>query len=135
MKKNREKKIIDLIFEIGILATVVFIALQALPVSASELVEGRILKIQPDSGIVTLLDFFDGTKKEIILQDTKGVKKNSAVRMWLLDEQGTTLKAKKIEPLEKFDSTGMKRRLRKALGAMKGHGSKRHGHRGRCGRR
>ncbi len=133
MNRNKRRKI-DLI-TLNIFALIVSAILAwAFPLVASDFLEGRILEIHQDSGTVTLLDFFDGTKKEIVLEDTKGIKKNSIVRLWLLDKQDATLKAQKIEPVERSDSTGMKRRLRKALGAMKRHGSKGYGHRGRCGR-
>ncbi len=108
----------------------IFFIWVSFPVAAADLIEGRVVNLHPESRTVTVLDFYDSAKKEVVFDSIKGIKKNSVIKIWVSSDGKGTLKAKKIAPLRRYDSTGMKRRLRKAL--LRRHGAKGRGHRGRC---
>ena len=113
--------------------TALLLILLPLPgVYASSLIEGRITSIDYTNNNVTIFDFTDEIEKVVTVQDFKGIKKGSIIRMRLYEDDNGRLMAKKVEKRWGHDATGMKRRLRKALNSMHGRGGRGRGHRCRC---
>ncbi len=119
----------------GFLAVTLLFICSLASAASGQTVEGRILQLDSKTGTVTILDISDRKEKTIQVKDIKGLEKDSYVKMQVSVTDTGAFQAKQIERLNKWDCTGMKRRLKKALSGMKHHRPSSRGHRGRCRRR
>ncbi|NPA94446.1 MAG: hypothetical protein GXO58_03350 [Thermodesulfobacteria bacterium] len=120
---------------LGLCSGFLLIFCLCMPALAEQTLEGRVLSVDPELHAVTILDVSDREEKTIQVEELNGIKPDSYVKMWVSTTESGEWKANRIQQLNRRDSTGMKRRLKKALSGMNYHRRTHRGHMGRCRRR
>ncbi len=110
-----------------------FLSLSSLAM-ASELLDGWVISIDKPGKRITVRDSETGQDRVVSIDSAKDVAAigpGSHIRIWMSSQADGGMRANRISARHPHDMTGIKKRLRKAIG-LRGKGF--HGHRGRGGR-